>query len=157
MNYSRRVVENTPRISISNIKLLAKTFQGGVIQLALTTREGESLSRFVRIGSTPCHFGGRRSWFECGQCGRRAGVLFVTADVRHLVCRLCSGVRYRSQMSGGSSRTLSRVFDAEEKASAVFDRPQRVQLFYKDQPTRRFRRYLAYRNQAERLSRVFLH
>ena len=49
--------------------------------IALTT------SRLVSVG--------RRWWFACPSCGRRAGKLYLPPGERHFCCRLCHRLTYR--------------------------------------------------------------
>ncbi len=51
---------------------------------------------------------------------------------------------------------LMRCFDADERAGAVFDGLQRVKFLYKGQPTKRLKRFLAHKQKAECLSRIFV-
>lgn len=76
-----------------------KSFSGK-IELHYTTTDNQGVSQtiysFVRIESTPCHFGGQRWWFRCSghQCGRRVRLLY---GVRYFLCRHCHRLNYQSQ------------------------------------------------------------
>lgn len=155
MSSSKRVVETTPQISISSIKDLV-SYRHPVAQLGLIDSRGNQRPYLVNTVRTKCYFGGSRPWFECELCSKRVGVLYLNETGTQLSCRECSNLRYRSQATGGSNRVLMRCFDADERAEAVFDGLQRVKLLYKGQPTSRFKRYLSYRQRAERLSRHFV-
>jgi hypothetical protein len=154
MSSSKRVVETTPQISISSVKKYVSQ-RNPVVQLTLTN-SGNQSPYFVKTTATSCHFGGSRPWFECILCGRRAGNLYLNENGTHLFCRQCSNLRYRSKGFSGSSRLLMMTFDADERVNAVFEGLQRVKFLYKGRPTRRFKRFLKYRQKAERLSRLFL-
>src|SRR4051794_22024053 len=41
----------------------------------------------VPIITTPCHFGGKRFWFQC-RCGRRVGRLYIPPDQEAFGCRI---------------------------------------------------------------------
>jgi len=151
---SKRVVEDTPQITISSIKQFVSSRQP-IVQLTLTDDYGKQSPYLVKTTTTDCHFGGNRSWFQCILCGRRAGVLYLNEDGTHLLCRYCSNLRYRSQTTGGSNRLFLRVFDAFEKEETVFDGLQRVKFWYKSKPTRRFRRFLKYRQKSNNLGQIF--
>ncbi len=150
MNYKRWVVEATPRIYFSDVKDFVSS-RHNIVQLALTQQDGQRIQYSARTASTSCHFGGRRYWFQCDKCGRRAGVLYLSNSGINLTCRLCSDVRYQIQMQSHSSRDLMRLFDVEDKMKAVFDGLQRVQFLYKWRPTKRFKQYLAHRLRGQRL------
>jgi len=50
------------------------------------------------VAWTRQRLGGRRAWFECGPCGRRAGVLFSLPNgAGGYACRKCHGLTYRSR------------------------------------------------------------
>lgn len=56
----------------------------------------------VRIGWTPCRFGGERPWWLCpGRgCGRRVARLYLAG--RYLLCRHCCGLTYASRQASGT-------------------------------------------------------
>ncbi|NCN51238.1 MAG: hypothetical protein COZ34_02420 [Candidatus Pacebacteria bacterium CG_4_10_14_3_um_filter_34_15] len=154
MTSSKRVVETTPQISISSVKEYV-SHRHPIIQLNLTSSHGRQTPYLVNTARTECYFGGSRPWFKCILCNKRVGVLYLNEDGNHLFCRECSNLRYRSQAVGGSNRMLMRYFDADERAEAVFEGSQKVKIWHKGNPTRRFKKFLKYRQQAERLSRLF--
>ena len=154
MSSSKRVVEATPQISISSVKDFVSQ-RNSVVQLSLTNSIGNQSPYFAKTTTTKCYFGGTRPWFECNLCSKRAGNLYLNENGTDLFCRVCSSLRYRSQGFSGSSRLLMMAFDADERAEAVFKGTQRVKFLYKGRPTKRFKRFLKYRQKAERLSRIF--
>lgn len=155
MSSSKRVVEAVPQISISSVKEYV-SHRHPIIQLNLTNSRGRQTPYLVKTTRTECYFGGSRPWFKCIQCDKRVGVLYLNEDGNHLFCRECSNLRYRSQAVGGSNRMLMRYFDSDERANAVFEGPQRVKIWHKGKLTRRFKRFLKYRQKAERLSQIFI-
>lgn len=62
--------------------------------------------RRVGLDWTACHFGGRRSWFLCPDCGRRVGVLYIG---RQFACRRCCGLAYASQRENDDYPLLSEM------------------------------------------------
>lgn len=54
---------------------------------------GESVVEVLLLSSTP-GFGGRRMYFQCPDCGRRARILYVVDG--QWACRLCHGLTYQS-------------------------------------------------------------
>lgn len=149
------MVETVPQISISSVKEYV-SHRHPIIQLNLTDGRGRQMPYLVKTTRTKCYFGGSRPWFKCILCDKRAGVLYLNEDGNHLFCRECSNLRYRSQVVGGSNRMLMRYFDADERAEAVFDGPQRVKIWHKGAFTKRFQRFLKHRQKAEKLSRFFV-
>ena len=75
-------------------------FQGGQnsISLLYSYRRGgedwEEVRQEVSLAWTPCHFGGRRPWFICGNCGRRVAVIY--AGGKYFACRHCYDLTYTS-------------------------------------------------------------
>lgn len=155
MSSSKRVVETVPQISISSVKKYV-SHRYPIIQLNLTNSCGRHTTYLVKTTRTECYLGGSRPWFQCVLCDKRVGMLYLSEDESHLFCRQCSNLRYQSQTTGGSSRLLMMVFDADERANTVFEGLQRVKFLYKGKPTRRFQRFLKYRQKAERLSHLFV-
>lgn len=154
MKSSKRVVETVPQISISSVKQFVSSRQP-IVQLSLTDDYGRLSPYLVKTTETNCHFGGSRPWFQCILCGERAGVLYLNEDGTHLFCRKCSNLRYRSQTTGGSTRLFLRTFDTFEKENAVFDGLKRVKFWHKNEPTRRFKKFLKYRQKSNNLSQIF--
>lgn len=52
----------------------------------------------LNLSWMPCHYGGSRPWFVCPgeRCGRRAAILY--GPTNPLLCRLCRGLAYASQL-----------------------------------------------------------
>ena len=115
-------------ISINDLKLhllnigaveTLKWSNGSQIQLgicdgrliaAYATVKGESLFQEILLTHTPCNYGKSRTWMVCG-CGKRVGTLYMGAG-KQFVCRICTGLAYRSQALGAVDRgalTLSRL------------------------------------------------
>jgi hypothetical protein len=57
-------------------------------------QDWEEVNQVVHLTWTPAHFGGRRPWFVCGNCGRRVAVLYGAG--KYFACRLCYDLTYRS-------------------------------------------------------------
>jgi hypothetical protein len=66
------------------------------LEYLLTSRGADSRSvrESVALTSTPCTFGGRRTWFRCPGCQSRRGVLFFLYG--QFRCRACHNVAYTS-------------------------------------------------------------
>jgi len=81
--------------------------QGGAVRLFYTmTRTGEKIDYLAPITWTPCHYGGRRPWFCCPSCGRRAAKLYLRWN--HFLCRICNGLSYESQRENLMERLFRR-------------------------------------------------
>ena len=63
----------------------------------------------VNLDWRPCNYGGKRVWFVCPQCRRRAAFLYGTMS--YFVCRRCSGLTYQSQQE----KLLDRLIRKAEK------------------------------------------
>jgi hypothetical protein len=57
-------------------------------------QEWEDVRQDVPLDWTPCHFGGERPWFICGNCGRRVAVIYGAG--KYFACRHCYDLTYRS-------------------------------------------------------------
>ena len=67
---------------------------------------GQDASQTVRTTTTPCRYGGARTWFQCPVCCGRAAVLFMRAG--RFACRQCQKVSYSSQSGSAHDRAITR-------------------------------------------------
>jgi len=66
----------------------------------------KTVAQQVPIVWTPCHLGGRRPWFCCTVCRRRAAILYGAGDL--FACRHCYDLSYASQLESPTMRAISR-------------------------------------------------
>ena len=125
MNYNKSTVERAPRISVRNVQI------PGI---------SSSNSRF--IASTPCFFGGIRSWLVCPSCHKRVTALYSTSDSSTMACRMCRGLIYESQQYSRQPRHFNQMLTHALKADAQFEGMKRKRFLYRNQLTRRAKRYL---------------
>src|SRR5215210_4007621 len=64
------------------------------LRLRYTTADGVDHQEYIRLDYTKVHFGGRRVWFVCPACGRRAAILYLQRGGH--VCRTCANLAYPS-------------------------------------------------------------
>ena len=76
---------------------------GGTVEFRLA---GRVISEVV-LDSTPCNFGGRRTWWHCPRCDARRARLYLHGGT--LRCRLCAELRYESQLERELARGLRRA------------------------------------------------
>ncbi len=90
--------------------------------------------------ATPCFFGGKRYWFLCSKCSRRAGVLYFVRN--EYTCRSCSGLAYRSQQKNhvGSRAIYWKYWRTEEKLERDFMTIR--SRYFKGEPTKRYRKWM---------------
>lgn len=82
------------------------------LDLAYTVGRGDgnqSVRQAIRLQATNQHFGGRRWWFTCPGCGRRAAKLHTRPGADLFLCRACHGLGYASQRESPMFRTLSQA------------------------------------------------
>ena len=115
-------------------------------RIELQYRKDEEPYRYsVRLESTPCHFGGRRLWFECPSvpCGRRAAILYLGDP--YFACRRCYRLAYQSQ----SETPWNRAERAANKIAArliedrhgYLQKPKRMRWKTYNRLIARFRAY----------------
>lgn len=76
--------------------------------LILAYSLGDDLRRDeIQLTYTPCHLGGKRTWFRCPNCPTRRGVLYG-GDRRGFICRQCRDLRYESQREGKKLESTRR-------------------------------------------------
>lgn len=68
--------------------------------------QGQDASQTIRTTTTPCRYGGTRTWFQCPCCSGRAVVLFMRAG--RFACRQCQKVSYSSQSGSAHDRINTR-------------------------------------------------
>ena len=89
---SRGFVEDLPRLDVAFAR---EFFLDNALLDVEVDVDGEHVIQHVQLTSTPMpRRGGRRWWWRCPACRRRAGHLYPTAG---LVCRRCAGLAYASQ------------------------------------------------------------
>jgi len=77
------------------------------------TRTGKNLKYFVPITWTPCYYGGRRPWFLCPNCGRRAAKLYLRWE--RFLCRSCNRLSYECQRESLMDRLIRRCGKRKER------------------------------------------
>jgi len=60
------------------------------LRLRYTTADGVDHQEYIRLDYTKVHFGGRRVWFVCPACRRRAAILYLQRGGH--VCRTCANL-----------------------------------------------------------------
>ena len=88
----------------------------------------------ITLVTTPCHYGGKREWFECPGCKKRVGKVY--RDVNDFRCRKCLDLVYLSQKE--NYHTIAPTIHKLVKFQDMKPVPPR---FYKGKQTRRFGRY----------------
>src|SRR5690349_20890366 len=58
----------------------------------LHTERPVPIQERITLTSSPCHFGGRREYFLCQRCSRRAEILYLASG--YFRCRKCARVGY---------------------------------------------------------------
>lgn len=73
----------------------------------LSSWRGRGGMQTVELDWTPCHFGGERPWFRFPGCGRRAGILYDTAD--GFLCRRCGNFAYQMENETRTGRKILKA------------------------------------------------
>jgi hypothetical protein len=95
------------------------------VDLVFKTPAGETVRQNITLTFTACHFGNQRPWFECPQCRRRSGVLYVVA-VPAFSCRKCCGLHYAAERE---PRSLRGVATARKIRMAAGGGPSVLEAF----------------------------
>jgi hypothetical protein len=124
----------------------------------------------VRLEATEPAFGGVRWWFQCPQCGRRCGVVYLDRNATfRWACRACRKVAYPSQREGQTGRRIRKLRKVLARAGGAFSatsgmglrspRPKRMhrQTFQrlKREADRLFLEVAAVRGGTRRLNRMW--
>ena len=100
MHLGPRFVEDCSSLDVNHL------YRAGALQPQWAS-VNMGLSHPIRIEWTTCHFGGRRPWFLCPGCRRRAAKLHLVGGT--YACRQCHGLVYRSQYSDELDRAIARA------------------------------------------------
>lgn len=79
-------------------------------------------STLISLVKTRCHFWGWRFWFECPECGNRAGVIYLR--FRRFACRICQKVAYSSQSEDAHDRIWRKAQRIEARLGPHWKRPK---------------------------------
>jgi hypothetical protein len=106
----------------------------------------------VELVRTPCHYGGKRTWFICPArgCGRRVAVLY---SARTFACRHCCQLVYESQREQRYNRALRRA----QKIRIRLGGTANMMTPFPDIPKRmHWRTYELLRDEHDRANAVFI-
>lgn len=81
------------------------TVEADSIRLAYSVN-GQEASQHIATHTTPCGYGGSRTWFSCPVCRGRAALLYMRSG--RFACRSCQRVSYASQSGSESDRGHAR-------------------------------------------------
>ena len=104
---AKDTVECTASISIGHLNRQGhiddlKKHWANVENAALRVSIGD-VTEDIKFDTTNGHFGGKRWWFFCTGCGKRAGVLYRPLGSRRILCRKCHNLTYDLCHDHGSS------------------------------------------------------
>lgn len=76
----------------------------------VTSGDGQQAEQSLgMLQATTPHFTGQRWWFSCPRCGRRCRILYRMPYAARFACRLCLGLRYRSQQRSRDERHIWQI------------------------------------------------
>ena len=84
---------------------IGATVSSGSIRLSYSMLDRDA-SQTIGTATTPCHYGGSRTWFGCPVCHHRAAVLYMRSG--RFACRQCQRVSYTSQSGSAHDRANVR-------------------------------------------------
>jgi hypothetical protein len=73
----------------------------------------------VGLSRTACHYGGKRVWFHCPRCDRRAAILHYAGP--EFLCRICLRLTYASQSESEGDRRMRRARRVRDKVGGQDD------------------------------------
>lgn len=85
--------------------------------LSFTSERGARMQR-VWLEYSANNYGGRRPWFRCPLCSRRAGVLYFRGG--EFTCRPCSGLKYKSKSESRADRMRRRARKIRDRLGADY-------------------------------------
>lgn len=82
---------------------------------------GEPVREAIDLETTPCHYGGERTWFLCPGCHRRRAVLFALGG--RFRCRACHRLAYSSTRDDAAARSLRRLVVLRTRLGGDYAQP----------------------------------
>jgi len=70
----------------------------------------------IELTATPCYFGGKRKWFICPECDRKALILYAANRFR---CRKCVGCYHPSSNEGELYRATRAMCNIQNKLNGL--------------------------------------
>ncbi len=83
--------------------------------------EREQVRDAIDLETTPCHYGGARTWFLCPQCQHRRAVLFACNG--RFRCRTCHQLAYSSSREGAADRSRRRLAGQRTRLGGSYAEP----------------------------------
>ncbi len=83
--------------------------------------EAEAVLEAIDLETTPCHYGGERTWFRCPGCRSRRAVLFALGG--RFRCRACHRLAYSSTREDAADRSRRRLAVLRTKLGGSFTEP----------------------------------
>lgn len=89
----------------SHTASIAVEVQSNAVTLSYST-QGTRQRYEVLIAWTVCHFGGKRPWWLCPNCGGRCAILYGGSV---FTCRKCAGLHYPIQHASNVGKAIFRA------------------------------------------------
>jgi hypothetical protein len=86
--------------------------------------DGEPRGHAVHLSRSPCHFGGRRTWFNCPGCHRHTARLYLRWG--KFRCRRCQRMGYYVENQDYGQRLWIKAERIERKLGPNLTRPKRM-------------------------------
>jgi len=98
-------------------------YSAGMLTLDYRHRQGEhewvNVAQSIAVSTTPCHFGGSRSWFHCERCERRCAVIYLGSSL--FLCRNCHSLPYESQTIGAIERLIHKKHKLGRRIYEIYE------------------------------------
>lgn len=88
-----------------------------ILDYRWTPSDGEprNMECSIHLETTPCQYGGGRTWFTCPRCGGRCAIVYYAGA--RFACRQCLNLAYSSQSDDANGRTWRKQRKIEGKLS----------------------------------------
>jgi hypothetical protein len=94
----------------------------GACAMLRYSADGLAITERVRLETTPCHFGGWRTWLRCPRCASRVAVLYMRSA--RFACRGCQRVAYASESEDACGRSWRKQSKIEARLGEHWQRPK---------------------------------
>lgn len=82
--------------------------------------QGKDFNYPVQTTTTPCNYGGVRYWFECPNCHKRVGKLYIAENLM-FECRKCQNLNYATQQDTKLDSTRLVMYRLRDKLNWQYE------------------------------------
>lgn len=110
---AKTAVEQCQRLDVRELRLNSCDCINMTYSVHSRSGERRTIEENISVVWTPCHLGGKRSWWLCPNCGKRVAILYLRMNGYR--CRTCNDLVYKSSQESRFDRHLRKKFKLCDK------------------------------------------